>query len=147
MPPVAAAAALPRPPQHLPHRRRCWAAPLAVLAAALAAAGCRIGGERALPHARGSEAQVALGKALLAQYQCGSCHTIPAVPGARGKVGPPLAAFGHRSYIAGRLPNGPEQLARWIEAPAALVPDTTMPSMGVSNEDARAMAAYLLTLR
>lgn len=87
------------------------------------------------------------GQRLLAQYQCGSCHAIPDVPAARGIQGPSLAAFGRRSYIAGHIPNTPESLARWIAAPAALVPDTTMPSMGVSPAEARAMAAYLGTLR
>jgi hypothetical protein len=66
---------------------------------------------------------------------------------ARGSQGPSLAAFGKRSYIAGRIPNTPEALARWIVASTALVPDMPMPSMGVSPAEARAMAAYLGTLR
>jgi cytochrome c2 len=36
---------------------------------------------------------------------------------------------------------------RWIVDPAALVPGTKMPSMGVSPDDAHAMAAYLLSLK
>ncbi len=115
----------------------------AVWVAALLLAGC---GEEADPAptekvmARGD---TALGLRLLTQYQCGSCHAIPGVPAARGVNGPSLQAFGKRSYIAGRVPNFPEALARWIVAPAALVPGTTMPSMGVSPEEARHMAAYL----
>lgn len=85
----------------------------------------------------------ARGLQLLAQYQCGSCHAIPGVPAARGINGPSLQAFGKRSYIAGRIPNFQPALAEWLVSPAALVPDTTMPSMGVSPEDARHMAAYL----
>jgi cytochrome c1 len=87
------------------------------------------------------------GRLLLAQYQCGSCHTIPQVAGARGTSGPLLVAFGRRSYIAGHVPNRPEALVRWIVNPAAVVPGTTMPSMGVSERDARDMAAFLHTLR
>ena len=83
---------------------------------------------------------------ILAQYQCGSCHTSPDVQAARGRMGPTLAAFGRRSYIAGHVPNGPDHLVRWIVAPAALVPGTLMPAMGVSPDDARDMAAYLLAL-
>jgi cytochrome c len=86
------------------------------------------------------------GRALLSQYQCGSCHTIPGVPSAGGEIAQPLAAWRHRSYIAGRLPNREQVLARWIVAPQALVPGTAMPSMGVSPQDAQAMAAYLYTL-
>jgi len=115
------------------------------MAALLGAAGCDMR-ERPLPHAGASAAQVGRGRALLAQYQCGTCHAIPGVDAARGAVGPRLAAFGRRSYIAGHLPNGPDMLARWIVSPSALVPGTTMPSMGVSDLDARDIASYLLSL-
>ena len=87
------------------------------------------------------------GQRLLAQYQCGSCHAIPGVPASQGTIAAPLDAFGKRSYIAGRIPNNAEALAHWIVSPAALIPDTPMPSMGVSSGDARDMAAYLGTLR
>lgn len=86
------------------------------------------------------------GKALLGQYQCGSCHTIPEVPISRGPVAQPLDAWSQRSYIAGRVPNRPDMLMQWIMAPQSLVPGTAMPSMGVSADDARAMAAYLFSL-
>jgi cytochrome c len=84
---------------------------------------------------------------LLAQYQCASCHAIPGVPGGRGGIGPPLAQFGLRSYIAGQWPNDAATLARWIAEPQALVPGTAMPDMGVSDADARVIAAYLLRSR
>lgn len=119
--------------------------PAAALLSASLLAGCDIG-ERRLPHDGATAERMARGQALLAQYQCGSCHAIPGVDAARGAGGPPLAAFGRRSYISGHLPNRPDTLARWIESPATLVPGTTMPSMGVSPDDARAMAGYLLSL-
>ena len=87
------------------------------------------------------------GRALMAQYQCGACHTIPGVPASHGRVAGPLQAWSQRSYIAGRLPNRPEVLAQWIAAPQSLVPGTAMPAMGVSPADAQAMAAYLFSLR
>jgi cytochrome c len=93
-----------------------------------------------------SETRMERGRALLAQYQCGACHTIPGVPGSRGEVATPLAAWSKRSYIAGRLVNRPDLLVRWIVAPQSLVPGTAMPSMGVSPQDAQAMAAYLFSL-
>jgi cytochrome c len=115
------------------------------LAAALATAGCAPADKPAQTDpARGDPEH---GRRLLAQYQCGACHTIPGVPASRGRVASSLAAFGQRSYIAGRLPNRAELLAQWIVQPQALVPGTAMPSMGVSPEDARHMAAYLLELR
>lgn len=91
-------------------------------------------------------ASVDRGKALLAQYQCGSCHAIPGVQAARGDLAPTLRAWGRRSYIAGRLPNRRDVLAQWLVNPQLLVPGTTMPSMGVSAADAQHMAAYLFSL-
>jgi cytochrome c1 len=87
------------------------------------------------------------GQRLLAHYQCGSCHAIPGVPSAAGRSGPPLDAFGRRSYIAGQLPNGPRTLTGWLLDPQALLPQARMPKMGASEADARDMAAYLLSLR
>ena len=87
------------------------------------------------------------GKALLAQFQCGSCHHIPGVEAARGNAAPSLAEFGLRSYIAGRWPNQQANLVRWISAPRSMDPATLMPDMGVSDDDARHMAAYLYSLQ
>lgn len=91
--------------------------------------------------------EVERGRRLIAQYQCGRCHEVPGVPDSRGRVAASLAGFGRRSYIAGRFPNEPATLARWIAAPTALSPATLMPSMGVSDADARAMASYLGSLK
>ena len=91
--------------------------------------------------------RVERGRALLAQYQCGTCHTIPGVASSRGQVAQSLKAWSRRSYIAGRLPNRPDVLAQWIAAPQAMVPGTAMPSMGVAPADAQAMAAYLFALQ
>lgn len=90
---------------------------------------------------------VARGRLLLAQYQCGSCHRIPGVDSAVGMTGPGLDSFGRRSYVAGFLPNYPDALVRWIVDPPAVKPGTAMPAMGVSADDARHMAAYLYSLK
>ena len=99
-----------------------------------------------LPGSAGAAGDVERGRRLLSQYQCGSCHTIPGVAAARGQVAQPLTGWQHRSYIAGRVPNRAVELARWIASPRSLVPNTAMPAMGVSPEEAAAMAAYLLSL-
>ena len=87
------------------------------------------------------------GRAVIAQFDCGSCHTIPGVSGARGLVGPPLLWFSRRTFIAGELPNTPENLVRWVRAPEAVEPATAMPTVGLSEQQARDVAAYLYTLR
>ncbi len=76
-------------------------------------------------------------------YGCGTCHTIPGIRGADGLVGPPLTRFHERPYIAGQLPNTPENLVLWIIRPQEVAPGTAMPDLGVVEEDARAIATYL----
>jgi cytochrome c2 len=118
--------------------RLACAAPL-VLAALAACAGEATG--RAVPGG-----DPALGREALAAYGCGGCHVIPGVPGARGRVGPPLADYAARAFVAGALPNEPASLVRWIRDPQAVTPGTAMPDLGVPDPTARHMAAYLYTL-
>ena len=87
------------------------------------------------------------GRTAIARYGCGSCHTIPGVIGASGKVGPPLGEVSQRVFIAGVLPNDPDNMIRWIENPPAIDSKTAMPNMGVTPRDARDIASYLYTLR
>lgn len=89
----------------------------------------------------------ARGPALLRKYGCQSCHTIPGVVGANGLVGPPLGGIASRSYIAGVLPNAPDNMLRWIRDPKGVDAKTAMPNTGVTPSDARHIAAYLYTLR
>ena len=87
------------------------------------------------------------GKLLLRQFGCGSCHEIPGVAAAHGKVGPPLGGVGRRVYIAGVLPNTPERMVQFIRAPQRADPRTAMPDLGVTEEHARDMVAYLYSLK
>jgi cytochrome c1 len=50
-------------------------------------------------------------------------------------------------YIAGVLPNQPENLVRWIIDPPSTDAKTAMPTVGVTERDARDMAEYLDTRR
>ena len=87
------------------------------------------------------------GKQLLSQYSCGACHIIPGIRTARGLVGPPLYFYGDRTIIAGQLPNTAANLMHWIEHPEQVDPKTAMPDLGVSQQQAGDMTAYLYTLR
>jgi cytochrome c2 len=87
------------------------------------------------------------GAAAIAHYGCGSCHTIRGISGANALVGPPLTGFGSRSYVAGVLPNTPDNVIRWIQDPKAVDDKTAMPKLGVSAKDAADIAAYLYEIR
>ena len=86
------------------------------------------------------------GRLALRSHECGVCHLIPGVPGAVGRVGPTLAAYSRFPYVAGKFPNEPELLIRWIRDAPALAPQTAMPAIAVTEQEARDMAAYLYTL-
>lgn len=123
-------------------RRRRW-----LVLAGWAAAGAAVGaacGPSGVPQVTSGD--VALGRTAIQEYGCGSCHAIPGIRGADGLVGPPLTSFGRRSYIAGALPNNQENLARWVRDPQGVEPGTAMPNLGVSREEARNIATYLLSL-
>ena len=86
------------------------------------------------------------GRAALAEFECGVCHVIPGVTGARGTVGPPLGSMRRNVYIAGKFPNTPDTLVRFIVDAPALAPETAMPNVGVAEQQARDMAAYLYSV-
>lgn len=90
-----------------------------------------------------TDADSARGPEILRQHACHACHRIPGVVGPDVAVGPPLDNVGNIKYIAGVLPSTPENLVRWIRHPQQIDPLTAMPDLGVSEEHARAIAAYL----
>ena len=87
------------------------------------------------------------GEDALESYGCGACHIIPGVVGANSTVGPSLSDWPERLYIAGTLTNTPDNLIYWIQFPQEIAPGTAMPNLGVTEQDARDIAAYLYRLR
>jgi cytochrome c2 len=127
----------------MPDGRFARATAVAGVVAATLAAGCG----RATVQARGmTGGDPGRGRAAVRKYGCSSCHVIPGVGGPQGQVGPPLASLGGRMYLAGALPNTPENLVRWIRHPQDIRRPNVMPEMGVTEEDGRDIAAYLYTL-
>jgi mono/diheme cytochrome c family protein len=82
-------------------------------------------------------AMAALGKQLYeVKYQCQSCHTIG---GTGGYVGPNLNNAG--GWLT------PAWIEAWLKNPQALVPDTIEPRRNFTEDEVRALTAYLMTLR
>jgi cytochrome c2 len=107
-------------------------------------AGCD---EPAVPeHLRVPGGDPERGVAAIERYGCVGCHRIPGVRGSSGHVGPPLTDYARRGYVAGVVPNWPRHLVDWIIDPPAISPRTAMPALGVTEQDARDIAAYLYTL-
>lgn len=125
--------------------RRCLLAPVALLALAVLAFAAGCGRQRPQLTVEGGDPQ--LGRQAIQKYGCGTCHYVPGVPGAEGRSAQMLVGFGDRADIVGAAENTPENLIQWIQQPQAIAPRTKMPALGVSEKDARDIAAYLLSLR
>jgi cytochrome c2 len=112
--------------------------------ALLALAAC----ERPEPpaHLRIAGGDAERGRLLIQRYRCGACHKIEGIRGANGVVGPPLTDYAQRVLLAGILPNAPRTLVPWLIDPPGMAPNTAMPNLGVTEPEARDMAAYLYTL-
>lgn len=87
------------------------------------------------------------GRLALRLYGCRTCHMIPGLVGRFDvRVGPPLDELGSRAYVAGVLANEPEAVVHWIMDPQSVDPLSAMPDLGVSEDVARDVAAYLYTV-
>ncbi len=108
--------------------------------------GC-VGGRSTNVYAAYTGGDAGRGAKVIERYRCGACHVIPGIDNANGLVGPPLTWWSKRTFIAGEIPNQPENLVHWIVSPTSIEPKTAMPALGLSEQEARDAAAYLYTLR
>lgn len=118
----------------------------ALLSAAVVATACATTPSRTSPPQvpRGNPQ---LGAVDIVRFGCGACHIIPGIGNAAGLAGPPLIRWSERGFIAGEVANTGPNLIRWIMDPQAIEPNTDMPDLGVSEDQARDIAAYLFTIR
>jgi mono/diheme cytochrome c family protein len=89
---------------------------------------------------------VSAGRRSTQNFLCATCHHIPGMVGTSHHVGPPLDGIGSRQYIGGVVLNTPENMVRWLKDPKQFDPLSAMPAMGLSDKQARDIAAYLYTL-
>jgi cytochrome c2 len=75
---------------------------------------------------------VETGRTTFVKQGCHGCHTI-------GKIGTPIGP--DLSHVGAKY--RAEYLARWLRDPAYLRPSTHMPAIELTEEDIRALAAFL----
>lgn len=80
---------------------------------------------------------------IFRRYGCTGCHQIPGIAGADGQVGGALSGLQTRVYIAGVVNNTGDNLVHWIVSPQTFSPNSAMPKTGISEAEARDLAAYL----
>ncbi len=75
---------------------------------------------------------------------CGGCHTLGGIAGATGTAGPNLTNVALRPTLAGNsIPNSQPMMVRWLLDPAGVKPGATMPSVGLTQQQAEDIAAFL----
>jgi cytochrome c1 len=84
------------------------------------------------------------GRTLFLSAGCGGCHTLGGLVGATGVAGPNLTNVVLRPTLAGEtIPMSTETMTRWLRNPAAVKPGATMPSVGLTEPEARDLTAFL----
>ena len=96
-----------------------------------------------LPDHQVPVADAGRGKEMIRHFGCGGCHVVPGIREATGRVGPRLDRIAEQTYVAGVLPNTPQNMIYWIQHPQKADPKTVMPELGVDEQSARDIAAYL----
>ena len=91
----------------------------------------------AMPLTGYSQGQVELGKQLFyGKYSCQGCHIVDTKTD-KGYIGPTLTNVGSRLTAA--------WIYQWMKNPQALRPGTAEPNRAMSDEDARALTAFLIS--
>ena len=89
----------------------------------------------------------AAGRQAFLATGCGGCHTLTGVDGASGLAGPILTNVVLRPTLAGEtIPMSAETMTRWLLDPSAVKPGTAMPNVGLDEQEARDLTAYLYSL-
>jgi cytochrome c oxidase subunit II len=97
--------------------------------------------------AEAPQAELAVaGSQLFVTKGCINCHAVQGV-NTYNRAGPDLSHIGSRTSIAaGVLPNTRENMVKWLRFTDTVKPGVLMPNLGLSEEEADSIAAYLETL-
>lgn len=98
-------------------------------------------------------ADLGSGRKLLETKGCGSCHAFSGVAALAASAPPPMdpKAFARAHALApdlraARTRTTAAKLVRWLRDPKAVKPDTDMPKIDLTANEARDLAAYILTV-
>ena len=87
------------------------------------------------------------GQTVFLGSTCVMCHAIQGTS-ANALKAPDLTHVGSRTTLAaGTLPNTTEDMQRWIRDPQKIKPGSNMPASTLAEDDLRALAAYLGSLK
>jgi cytochrome c2 len=109
--------------------------------------------ERAEDAALLEGASLERGRRLLVNKACGACHAMTGVPEFAGAPFPPEVRIEDRARAVRLAPDlryardrmTATKLARWLREPKRIKPDTAMPPLALTADEARDLTAYLMT--
>ncbi|HEY7399888.1 MAG TPA: cytochrome c oxidase subunit II [Actinomycetota bacterium] len=80
---------------------------------------------------------------------CIACHAVRGVEGAEADAAPNLTHFASRDCMVGCLLDNqnPDDIARWLHDPAAVKEGVKMPNYHLSDDQIKALVAYLMSLK
>lgn len=88
------------------------------------------------PDTLNNDEQITSGKKVYEKYGCRACHSLG---GENGRIGPALDRAGFMSNA--------DWLYRWVKDTQALDRRTKMPTLGLTDEEASAIVAYMKSLK
>lgn len=89
---------------------------------------------------------VARGEDLVRANGCMACHSVPGMGSVHDGYGPDLDGFADRRLIGGSAENDPETLIQFLMSPQSVIPGTAMPTIGLTEDEARDIATWLYSL-
>jgi cytochrome c oxidase subunit 2 len=90
-----------------------------------------------------AESDAVRGQELFEAKGCLQCHAI--TPDGKS-MGPNLNNFANRDRVASFRPNTEEWLAKWLDDPQEVKPGSTMPDVGLTQDEIDALVEYLYSL-
>jgi len=81
------------------------------------------------------------GVQLFVNKGCYGCHKKYSSVGC-----PTLVGFSERSLIAGRVPNTPDNLRKWLKNPASIKRGSRMPNLGLTDQEVEVLIIYIQSL-
>lgn len=90
-----------------------------------------------------AESDAVRGQELFEAKGCLQCHAI--TPDGKS-MGPNLNNFANRDRVASFRPNTEEWLAKWLDNPQEVKPGSTMPDVGLTQDEIDALVEYLYSL-
>jgi len=116
------------------------------LLAVLVISGCGVMSRQVDPRIEETGGNIERGGELARTNGCIMCHSVDGMGGVENGYGPSLDGFAGNRLIAGGVDNTPDALIRFLMDPQAVVPGTGMPSVGLTEQEARDIAAWLYSL-